>query len=82
MADTQTNRRVAQLIERLHDELVDDEGNPAETAAIDAVVTAKAAELSDAPVQEFVPLLVEHQARDELRHQGLHRELGDEPDVR
>ena len=37
----------------------------------------KAESFADAPVQEFVPLLIEHQARDELRQHGLHLDLGD-----
>ena len=38
---------------------------------VEEVVAEKAAELDDAPLQEFVPLLVENKARDELRHRGL-----------
>jgi hypothetical protein len=39
------------------------------------VVRAKAESLADAPLQEFLALLIEHQARDELRERGLHRNL-------
>jgi hypothetical protein len=42
------------------------------------VVEAKAESLAEAPLQEFVPLLIEHQARDELRQHGLHRDVTDD----
>jgi hypothetical protein len=71
------DQRVHSVKQRLHDELVDANGHPADPNDVDRVVDAKAESLADAPVQEFVPLLIEHQARDELRAHGLHRELGD-----
>jgi len=46
---------------------------------VERAVDDAAAPYADAPVQEFVPLLVEHEARDELRQQGIRREL-DEAD--
>ena len=32
------------------------------------------------PIQEFTPLLIEHDARDALREQGFRPDLGDEDD--
>jgi hypothetical protein len=71
------DQRVYSVKQRLHDELVDANGHPADPNDVDRVVDAKAESLADAPVQEFVPLLIERQARDELRAHGLHRDLGD-----
>jgi hypothetical protein len=79
MADrTSSDRRVDAVKLRLQEDLVDEQGQPAVPDDIARVVEATADSFADAPVQEFVPLLIEHQARDELRHQGLHRDLGDE----
>jgi hypothetical protein len=76
MADkTVHDKRLDMVKQRLQEELVDDEGRPPEPADVASVVDAKAEPLSEAPVQEFVPLLIEHQARDELRQKGLHRNL-------
>ena len=73
--------RVEILKRRLREDLIDDQGQPPDPDDVARVVDAKAESLADAPVQEFVPLLVEHQARDELRQQGLRRDLGEaEPD--
>ena len=80
--NTSDDMRVETVKQRLQEDLVDEQGRPAAPADIERVVTAKAESLSDAPVQEFVPLLIEHQARDELRQRGLRRDLGDEmPDA-
>ena len=76
--NTFNDRRVESLKQRLCDELVDEQGQPPEPGEVERVVTAKAEPLLDAPVQEFVPLLIEHQARDELRQHGLRRELPEE----
>ena len=62
----------------VQDDLVDEEGRTADPDEIERVVAVTAASLAEAPVQEFVPLLVEHQVRDELRQRGLRRELGEE----
>ena len=70
--------RVDAVKQRLQHDLVDDQGRPAPTEDVDRVVEAKAESFADAPVQEFVPLLIEHQARDELRQQGLHIDVGDD----
>ena len=72
------DRRVETVKARLQDELVDEGGRPAEPGDVEEVVDAKAQALADAPVQEFVPLLIEHQARDELRRRGLHRDVVDD----
>jgi hypothetical protein len=72
------DRRVETVKARLQDELVDEHGHPAEPGDVEEVVDAKAQALADAPVQEFVPLLIEHQARDELRQRGLHRDVDDD----
>jgi hypothetical protein len=76
--NTFNDRRVDNLKQRLCDELIDDHGQPPEPDDVERVVAAKAEPLLDAPVQEFVPLLIEHQARDELRQHGLRRELPEE----
>jgi hypothetical protein len=75
---TASDKRVEVVKDRLQDDLVDEDGRPAEPEQVERVVEEKAESFADAPVQEFVPLLIEHQARDELRAQGLRRDLGDE----
>ena len=72
------DERVELVRHRLSEDLVDEHGDAAPADVVADVVAEKAARLRDAPVQEFVPLLVEHQARDELRKRGLRRELPDE----
>ena len=72
------DRRVENVKERLQDDLVDEQGNPADPDEVARAVEAAAESLVDAPVQEFTPLLIEHQARDALREHGFHRDLGDE----
>ena len=76
--NTPQDKRLEDMKHRLHDELVDEHGRPAEPDQVDRVVDSKAESLAGAPVQEFIPLLIEHEARDELRHHGLHRDFGDE----
>jgi hypothetical protein len=79
MAEKNPNdTRVEILKRRLQEDLIDTQGQPPEPDDVSRVVDAKVESLAHAPVQDFVPLLVEHQARDELRQQGLHRDLGDE----
>jgi hypothetical protein len=73
MNDCVNDKRLDTLKHQLHDELVDEEGNPADAQDVDDVVTATREHLADAPVQDYVPLLIEHEARDELRRRGLHR---------
>jgi len=60
---------VARLLAR---RLEDEEGNRADPAEVEEVVRAKAEELQDARITEFVPLLTERKATDELRERGLH----------
>jgi hypothetical protein len=79
MDSTKPDGRIDGVKERLSRDLVDDRGNPVDPDAVTKVVDDARAQFTDAPVQEFVPLLVEHTARDELRQAGLHRQL-DEPD--
>jgi len=64
-------RRFRGMTERIEEHLVDADGNAASSDVVAAVVEDKAARLEDAPVQEFVPLLVENQARDELHQRGM-----------
>jgi hypothetical protein len=68
--------RVDTVMQRLEGDLVDADGRPAEPEEVERVVREKAKSLADAPLQEFLTLLIEHQARDELRERGLHRNLG------
>ena len=74
-ASSSTDHRIVAVADRLSKELVDEHGAPADPEQVKAAVEAAGAELADAPVQEFVPLLVEHEARQELRQQGLRRVL-------
>ena len=80
MENTSQDKRVETVKERLESDLVDDDGRPADPEQVASAVAAAAEPLADAPVQEFVPLLVEHDARDQLRKDGLHRDL-DEADT-
>ena len=64
------------VMQRLEGDLVDADGRPAEPDEVERVVREKAESLGDAPLQEFLTLLIEHEARDELRTRGLHRNLG------
>lgn len=74
------DERVEAVTHRLKGDLVDEGGRPAEPGEVERVGNETAKAFADAPVQEFVPLLIEHQARDELRGHGLRRDsVGDEP---
>jgi hypothetical protein len=64
-------RRLRGIPERIGEHLIDADGNAAPSDVVAAVVEDKAARLEDAPVQEFVPLLVENRARDDLRQRGM-----------
>lgn len=75
---TPQDKRIETVKERLHEELVDDQGRPADDDIVNRAVDAAAEPLAGAPVQEFAPLLIEHQVRDELRQQGLHRDVRDD----
>jgi hypothetical protein len=76
--NTSSDRRVQTVKQRLEEDLVDQQGHPVKPDDVSTLVDAKAETFADAPVQEFVPLLIEHEARDELRQKGLHRDLGDD----
>ena len=52
--------------------LEDEEGNLAHPAEVAEAVRAMARQLEEARITEFVPLLTERKARDELRERGLH----------
>jgi hypothetical protein len=79
MADrTLYDKRLETVKQRLQNQLVDEQGHPAKPRDIASVVDAKAESLAEAPVQEFIPLLIERQARDELRQHGLCPDLRDE----
>src|SRR5580658_4726947 len=56
----------------LANRLEDEQGKQADLAEVAEVVRAKAEELDHARITEFVPLLTERKARDELRSRGLH----------
>jgi hypothetical protein len=75
---TANDKRVEVVKERLQGDLVDGDGRPPEPDEVERVVDEKADSFAEAPVQEFVPLLIEHQARDELRALGLRRDLADD----
>ena len=73
------DRRIDSVKDRLSSDMVDDRGDPVDPDAVAKAVDDASAQFVGAPVQDFVPLLVEHTARDELRQDGLHRQLS-EPD--
>jgi hypothetical protein len=66
------HNRLDDVSRLLADRLEDEEGNRADPAEVEEVVRAKAEELQDARITEFVPLLTERKATDELRERGLH----------
>ena len=59
------------LIDRLTAQLVTSTGKHASHAHVAAIVEAKAASLAEAPIQHYVGVLVEHDARDQLWAEGL-----------
>jgi hypothetical protein len=59
------------IADRLQARFADAEGRHAEDDEIDDIVRLKAEGFADARLQEFVPLLVEHQAADALRDRGV-----------
>src|SRR5262249_40204384 len=75
---TVAEKRMQQVAARLGETLVDDEGRPADKHVVEEVVAERAAALEEAPVQEFVPLLVENQAGNDLRERGLRRTWDDD----
>src|SRR5262249_36033474 len=79
--DHRSDHRIDALIERLSTELVDDQGESPEPTHVSEVVRATAARLENAPIQDFVALLVENEALDHFRSEGLHHVLPDEPEA-
>ena len=75
------DRRIESLVDRLQVDLVDDEGVGADRQLVAEVVTDAASKFDGAPVQDFVPLLVEHHAREALADEGLHRVLPNEAEA-
>jgi hypothetical protein len=66
------NALINSIADRLTDELVTSSGEHASQTHVADVVAAAAAPLSDAPLQQFVALLVENAARGRLHDEGLH----------
>ena len=66
------------IAEDLSSRLVDEEGRSPSPDDVKQAVEDKARALSDAPVQDFVPLLAEHAARDELLQRVVHPKLDPE----
>ena len=75
------DKRIDVLANRLVREFKGPNGGEADPQHIVEVVQAKAHELDDAPIQDFVPILAEHKAVAKLRGEGMHRELPDEPEA-
>jgi hypothetical protein len=70
MAQTEPMSSIAN---RLADGLVTTSGEPASQRHVEEIVEATAKSFAGARLQQFVPLLVEHQARDTLRREGMRR---------
>ena len=80
--DTESHdKRIEVLASRLSREFKGPDGSAVDEQHIVEVVQSKARELDDAPIQDFVPLLTEHKAVEDLRAAGLHRELPDQPEA-
>jgi hypothetical protein len=71
------DRQIDAVKSRLQGELIDEHGRSADPEQVAQMVERASADMADAPLQEFVPLLIEHEARQQLRQQGLHRDLND-----
>jgi hypothetical protein len=74
-ASEPVQKRLESLVDRLEDDLVDEDGASPDRQHITDIVSDVASKFEEAPVQDFVPLLVEHDARDVLADEGLHRVL-------
>ena len=59
------------LTDHLTEQLVTATGEHASHAHVAAIVDARATSLADAPIQHFVGVLVEHDARNQLWAEGL-----------
>jgi hypothetical protein len=64
--------RISDIVGRLSHDLVAADGRPPPTEHIADVVNAAASQLVDAPIQDFVPLLIENRARTVLSSEGVH----------
>jgi hypothetical protein len=65
------DRRLESPAQRLQETLVDPDGRPAPADLVHAAIAENAEPIKDAPVQEFMPLLVENKTRARLREQGF-----------
>jgi hypothetical protein len=65
------DRRLESTAQRLQETLVDPDGKPAPADVVYAAVAENAEPIKDAPVQDFMPLLVENKTRARLREQGF-----------
>lgn len=65
------------IADRLADELVTTTGEPVSHDHVVDVVEAAAKPFADAPLQQFVPLLVENAARNQFRREGICRATAD-----
>jgi hypothetical protein len=72
------NARINSIADRLAEEYVTKSGDNPPRDHVGEVVDAMAEPLADAPVQDYVPLLVENAARDHLHSEGLHMEPAEE----
>jgi hypothetical protein len=63
--------RLDDIARRLQSRFIDSEGRHASEHEVDELVASTARRFAEAPLQDFVPLLVEHQAADALRTRGM-----------
>ena len=75
------NRRMDDIADRLQARFADAAGLHVGDDEIDELVHLKADAFADARLQEFVPLLVEHQASDALRDRGMRPVDLDDPNA-
>jgi hypothetical protein len=71
-------QRIKSIADRLAEEYVTESGESAPRDHVEKVVEAVAEPLAEAPVQDFVPLLVENAARNQMHAEGLHVEPAEE----
>jgi hypothetical protein len=80
-AHESSNPRTHALAERLDDRLVDETGAPVPVEVVEQVVARHLQDFEQARLQEFVGLLAEKQAREELRDRGMRHDWSDVEDV-
>jgi hypothetical protein len=73
-------RRFEDMVNRLEEDLINDSGEHVSRQHVETILTRRAHDLADAPVQDFVPLLAEHGVRDELRNEGFRPAPEPEPE--